>query len=181
MLSRRKGKEPPTEVTLPITPMLDMSFQLLFFFISTFKLPTGMEGSMDLNLPSEATKAAEKLENVNPTASSSPDAPVDLQAEITISVQTQAQGADADGISNITIEQTAGKTPVPPPYGRDLPELTDKLAEIHKTADAKQSVKIQGDAGLKWRGVVKVMDACRKAGFDNISFAQPPDYSNYTH
>jgi biopolymer transport protein ExbD len=180
MRSRRKGKEPPSEVTLPITPMLDMSFQLLFFFISTFKLPTGMEGSMDLNLPSEATKAADKLANVDPTKSSE-DAAVDLQSEITLSVQTQAQGADADGISNITVEETAGKTSVPPPYSRDLKELTDKLAEMHKTSDAKQSVKIQGDAGLKWRGVVKVMDACRKAGFDNISFAQPPDYSNYTH
>ena len=161
--------------------MLDMSFQLLFFFISTFKLPSGMEGSMDLNLPSEATKAASKLEDVDPAKMSNPDAAVDLQTEITISVQTQAQGADADGISNITVEETAGKTPVPPPYSRDLHELTEKMAEIHQTADAKQSIKIQGDAGLKWRGVIKVMDACRKAGFDNISFASPPDYANYTH
>jgi biopolymer transport protein ExbD len=181
MRSRRKGREAPTEVTLPITPMLDMSFQLLFFFITTFKLPTGMEGSMDLNLPSESSKQAQKLEDVNPTTPSALETPVDLQAEITLSVQTQAQGADADGISNITIEETAGKTPVPPPYSKDLKELTDKMAEIHKAADAKQSIKIQGDAGLKWRGVIKVMDACRNAGFENISFAQPPDYSNYAH
>ena len=160
--------------------MLDMSFQLLFFFISTFKLPTGMEGSMDLNLPSEATAKADKTEQIDPTATSSDENP-DLKAEITIGVQTQAQGADVDGISNITIEETSGKTPVPPPYGKDLRELSDKLADIHKTTDPKTSVKIQGDAGLKWRGVIKVMDACRKAGFDNISFAQPPDYSSYTH
>ncbi len=179
-MSRRKGKEPPTEVTLPITPMLDMSFQLLFFFISTFKLPTGMEGSMDLNLPSEATAKAPKPEDVDPSKPSE-DKPPDLQAEITISVQTQAQGADADGISNINIEETAGKTSVPPPYSKDLHELSDKLAETHQAADSKMSVKIQGDAGLKWRGVVKVMDACRKAGFDNISFGQPPDYANYPH
>ena len=129
----RKGKEPPAEISLPITPMLDMSFQLLFFFISTFKLPTGMEGSMDLNLPSEATAKADKLANVDPNKSSE-DKPPDLKAEITISVQTQAQGADANGISNMTIEETSGKTSVPPPYSRDLHELTDKLAEIHKTA-----------------------------------------------
>ena len=179
-MSRRKGKEPPSEVTLPITPMLDMSFQLLFFFISTFKLPSGMEGSMDLNLPSEATAKAKTLEEVDPKATSE-DKPADLQSEITISVQTQAQGADVDGISNINVEQTAGKTSVPPPYSKDLKELSDKLGEIRKDSDAKQSVKIQGDAGLKWRGVIKVMDACRKAGFENISFAQPPDYGSYTH
>jgi biopolymer transport protein ExbD len=179
-MARKHGKEEPTEVTLPITPMLDMSFQLLFFFISTFKLPTGMEGSMDLNLPSEATAKADKLENVDPKATSS-EAAVDLQAEITLNVQTQVQGADADGISNLTVEQTAGKTSIPPPYSKDLKELSDKLAESLKPGDVKQSIKIQGDAGLKWRGVVKVMDACRRAGFDNISFAQPPDYGSYTH
>lgn len=176
----RKVKEAGTDITLPITPMLDMSFQLLFFFISTFKLPTGMEGSMDLSLPSEATAAADKLENVNPKASSS-EAPVDLQSEITILVQTQAQGTDADGISMINVQQTSGKTPISPPYSKDLKELSDKLKEVAATGDVKQSVKIQGDSGLKWRGVVKVMDACRNAGFDNISFGQPGDYSTYTH
>ena len=176
----RKQKEAGTEVTLPITPMLDMSFQLLFFFISTFKLPTGMEGSMDLNLPSEATAAADKLENVDPKASSA-DAPVDLQAEITILVQTQTQGADADGISMINVQEQSGKTPVNPPYSKTLKELSDKLTEIAAKGGTKQSIKIQGDSGLKWRGVVKVMDACRTAGFDNISFAQPGDYSTYTH
>ena len=160
--------------------MLDMSFQLLFFFISTFKLPTGMEGSMDLSLPSEATAAADKLENVNPKASSA-DAPVDLQAEITILVQTQTQGTDADGISMINVEEQSGKTPVNPPYSKNLKELSDKLTELAATGGVKQSVKIQGDSGLKWRGVVKVMDACRTAGFDNVSFAQPGDYSTYTH
>ena len=176
----KKSKEAGTEVTLPITPMLDMSFQLLFFFISTFKLPTGMEGSMDLSLPSEATAAADKLENVNPKASST-EAPVDLQAEITILVQTQAQGTDADGISMINVQQTSGKTPINPPYSKDLKELSDKLTDIASTGGVKQSVKIQGDSGLKWRGVVKVMDACRNAGFENISFAQPGDYGSYTH
>jgi len=176
----KRTKETPTEITLPITPMLDMSFQLLFFFISTFKLPSGMEGSMDLSLPSEATAAADKLENVNPKASSSDD-PVDLQAEITILVQTQAQGTDADGISMINIEERSGKTPVSPPYSKNLKELSDKLTDIASTGGVKQSVKIQGDSGLKWRGVVKVMDACRNAGFENISFAQPGDYTTYTH
>ena len=182
MSSKRHGAPSAgTEVTLPITPMLDMSFQLLFFFITTFKLPTGMEGSMDLNLPSEATKAADKLENVNPHQASE-DAPVDLQAEITINVQTQAQGTDADSISSITIEESSGKTDIPTPYGKHLEELTSKLMDIvQKKGDAKTTVKIQGDSTLHWRGVVKVMDACRNAGLSAISFAQPPDYSNYGH
>src|SRR5687768_10079620 len=35
---------------LPITPMLDMTFQLLAFFITTFN-PTPPEGHLDLALP----------------------------------------------------------------------------------------------------------------------------------
>ena len=58
-----------------------------------------------------------------------------------------------------------------PPYSKNLKELSDKLTDIAATGGVKQSVKIQGDSGLKWRGVVKVMDACRNAGFENISFA----------
>ena len=33
----RRKEEPPVDVTLPITPMLDMSFQLLSFFVVTFE------------------------------------------------------------------------------------------------------------------------------------------------
>ena len=40
---RGKG-DPPVEVTLPITPMLDMSFQLLFYFVMTFQAANALEG-----------------------------------------------------------------------------------------------------------------------------------------
>ena len=176
----------PTEITLPITPMLDMSFQLLFFFISTFKLPTGMEGALELNLPSEAEKKADAIENVDPTKASEDATPPELKNEVTISVQTATQGGDPDNsISMMTLEETSGKTPLPPPVGgyqKDLPELTAKLKEIaDKKTDTPTTVKIQGDSTLKWRDVVRVMDASRKAGLPSISFAQPPDYATYGH
>jgi biopolymer transport protein ExbD len=175
-----------TEVTLPITPMLDMSFQLLFFFISTFKLPTGMEGSLDLNLPSDAQAKAEDALNVDPHKPSE-DAPPDLKADINITVQTATQNTGSDeSISFITIEEEAGKTQLSPSekgYSTHLDELTDKLKEIaqKKTGADSPTVKIEGDSRLKWRDVVRVMDACRNAGLPNISFAQPPDYKDYPH
>src|SRR4051794_8361060 len=49
---RRRGGEPGPEVTLPITPMLDMSFQLLFFFMATFN-PTDPEGAQVLAMARE--------------------------------------------------------------------------------------------------------------------------------
>jgi len=47
---RRKRKRSHDDVTLNITAMLDMAFQLLAFFILTFK-PNPVEGQINLNLP----------------------------------------------------------------------------------------------------------------------------------
>ena len=48
--SRRYRPGPPDEVAFPVTPMLDMAFQLLAFFIITFKPPSA-ETHLDLDLP----------------------------------------------------------------------------------------------------------------------------------
>ena len=53
--SRRYRPGPPEEVSFPVAPMLDMAFQLLAFFILTFKAPSA-ETHLDLDLP--ATPAA---------------------------------------------------------------------------------------------------------------------------
>src|SRR5215510_11013444 len=52
MLSHKRKRQGTdfVEPDLPITPMLDMSFQLLAFFIMTFK-PTPTEGQIPLALP----------------------------------------------------------------------------------------------------------------------------------
>ena len=53
---RRPGRlETEEEVQFPVTPMLDMAFQLLAFFVLTFQAPTS-ETHLDLTLP--ATPAA---------------------------------------------------------------------------------------------------------------------------
>jgi biopolymer transport protein ExbD len=58
MLRRRKRmQDDPTQPDLPITPMLDMSFQLMAFFILTFK-PGPTEGQLALMLPREGNTAA---------------------------------------------------------------------------------------------------------------------------
>src|SRR5262245_33026247 len=54
MLSHKRKRQGTdfVEPDLPITPMLDMSFQLLAFFIMTFK-PAPTEGQIALTLPKE--------------------------------------------------------------------------------------------------------------------------------
>src|SRR5271167_4224526 len=41
---------PPDDVMFPVTPMLDMAFQLMAFFVLTFQAPSA-ETHLDLDLP----------------------------------------------------------------------------------------------------------------------------------
>src|SRR5512142_3570790 len=52
---RSHRREDPEGVSFPVTPMLDMAFQLLAFFVLTFQAPSA-ETHLDLDLP--ATPAA---------------------------------------------------------------------------------------------------------------------------
>ena len=47
---RQYRPKPPEDVFFPVVPMLDMAFQLLAFFILTFKAPSA-ETHIDLHLP----------------------------------------------------------------------------------------------------------------------------------
>jgi biopolymer transport protein ExbD len=160
---RDKG-DPPVEVTLPITPMLDMSFQLLAFFVMTFHSANAQEGRLDMYLPKGGTPQAKKPDQVDLTKDS--DADLDQQAEVTVVVTSQR--GDVDGLS---IREKTKSTPVP-----NLTLLKPALTTLRGELGEKQTtIKIEADSRLKFERLVKVMDACLGAGFKTVGFAQPPD------
>jgi biopolymer transport protein ExbD len=169
MNTRRAKGEAAAEVALPITPMLDMAFQLLMFFIFTYH-PSGMEGQMDLSLPSEKNARATDQQMVDRTAKSDKDQDLVPPSDLTVIVRTQQDGVNNGVISALTLEQASGPRPV-----NDLKALESELTEAKKTAP-NDAIKIQGDGKLKWSAIVQVMDVCRKVGFNNISFVPPPDF-----
>ncbi len=202
MSGARKKGDAPMEVTLPITPMLDMAFQLLMFFIFTYN-PSALEGQMDLALPAKAEKQAHDQQNVSQQAESHKD-PDDIDVPLDLNVRVNAQEVRY----TVTLEEGVVRTPMD-----SLEALTDHLRKVFKDKaaaladkvkgmDAKEreetlqnelkkvAIKVQGDSKLPWKYVVEVMDACRmagvkafeEAGFDvkrlnvvNVSFAAPPD------
>jgi biopolymer transport protein ExbD len=172
-MSSRHKQEAGLEPTLPITPMLDMAFQLLAFFIFTYH-PSDLEGQMDLSLPSEAISKADKKENEDPTAKSDKRPDLELPADLTVIIRAVKGEVNAGSISALEVENRAGKEPVP--YDPKLQELREYLKKQHVTAENKEGIKVQGEGKLKWESLVQVMDACRDAGFNNISFVPPPDF-----
>jgi biopolymer transport protein ExbD len=170
MSLRRSRETDHSEVSLPITPMLDMAFQLLTFFIFTYH-PSALEGQMDLNLPSDATPAARSPEEVKPESAADKNETLELPTDLTVVIRTQRGGGNDGEISALTVQDQAGPAEV-----SDLKALQAHLHKAREAVTNKQAIKIQGDGKLKWRGIVEVMDVCHKAGFDNISFVPPPDY-----
>jgi biopolymer transport protein ExbD len=153
--------------------MLDMAFQLLAFFILTYH-PSDLEGQMQLALPADTNKAAHQKEQVDPTAANDKDPLPDIPADLTVVVKTQNDGAGA--INELSVEDRAGPSAIHAPAGQSPADaLLRYLRKAREKLENKGAIKLQADARLKWDNVVQVMDACRKAGFDNIAFVPPPD------
>lgn len=162
-----------TRVEVPITPMLDMTFQLLFFFILNYH-PSALEGQMDLSLPAPKDLLKNEALPSKPSDNPGPEEEPEEPPEVTVIVRTQHDGIHDGLISQVTVLANSGETPVPTPNGQ-LDGLVRHLTKIRDTLKNQKDVKLLGDSRLKWEAIVKVRDACQKAKFVNASFAPPPD------
>jgi biopolymer transport protein ExbD len=173
----RKGDGPGNEVTLPVTPMLDMAFQLLFFFITVFN-PADIEGQMDLSLPSDADKAAKNEKDVDKDKRSDKELEPKFESDLTVKVRTQLDGRNDGKISAIFLSQVGSKDePISATDDAELVTAFRKaLASKRDTISNKDAIKVQGDGKLRVEGIITIMDACRKEGFTNVSFVPPEDF-----
>jgi len=163
MAERRKAS-PPADVELPITPMLDMTFQLLTFFILTYH-PSAVEQQMDFSLPATGAKKAANEKDVDPNRPS--DTELELKADMTVSVRQN--GGD---ISQIVVTSPLGDRAFTTPK-----ELEDYLTKVREDPALKEkhNIQIQAESSLKYAKLIEVVDACRNAKFDGVGFAPPPD------
>src|SRR5437879_6472940 len=159
---RRQSADPPTEVVLPITPMLDMSFQLLSFFVITFNPPSAVEGQLSLYLPAAGIAKAAAPEQIDPFAPSENE--LEKLADVTVAVESRG-GA----VGKITIREKEGSKEV-----GDTKELKAELEKIRELT-GPANIKIEAASKLKYAVLVEVMDACLQAGFKSVGFAPPPD------
>jgi len=168
--SRKKEEGPGVQLNLVITPMLDMTFQLLFFFVLTFKPASAMEGKMDFQLPAAGEAKALNKEDINPDKIS--DGDLALPAQFTVLVKTIRDGVNDGNISALIIKTENGETALP---NLEALERFLKSKQEDDKISNKSDIKIEAESKLKYSCVIEVMDACIRAKFDKVGFAPPPD------
>jgi len=165
----RRTTASDAKISLPITPMLDMTFQLLFFFIMNFN-PADLEGQMDMSLPSEDIKA-NKEGKADKTAAPEKAPEPEFPSDLTVQVRTQNAEGSEGGISAIFVRDFNGKEELVNGLDGLKKYLEDKRAGLTH----KESIKIRGDNKLRVKYLMSVMDACKAAGYPNTSLVPPED------
>jgi biopolymer transport protein ExbD len=154
---RRKGHAEHIEPDLPITPMLDMSFQLLAFFIMTFK-PSPTEGQLAMQLPPPEQGGGAAM----------PDPFGDKPAKFIVRVSTNASGQ----IARMTLKEEGSASP-PTDLGADLSRYMNALKQVlqqQKDRGAKLTkLTLELEGRLLQEYVVSLMDHALRAGFKDIS------------
>jgi biopolymer transport protein ExbD len=154
---RRRTGTDFVEPDLPITPMLDMSFQLLAFFIMTFQ-PAPTEGHMMLTLPKQEGGG---IAMPSPLDESKP-----LHYVVTVT-------ATNDGtIEKMTLREEGGADATGIDLGADPHKYRDELKAIaakleREKRTGKLTLKIAGK--LLQDSVVQLVDLGLRSGFTDIS------------
>lgn len=168
MLSHKRKRQSTdfVEPDLPITPMLDMSFQLLAFFIMTFK-PAPTEGQIMLTLPKDEGGAASAI-------------PQAVVADAPLHYIVRANATDDGNLAQLVLTQensaaTEGKDLkaglYKNPDGSDMSMLEvyqkDLIALAPKSKPMKLTLEIA--PRLSQDNVVRLVDTALSAGFTDIS------------
>jgi biopolymer transport protein ExbD len=149
------------ECELEMTPMIDVTFLLLIFFMCTLKFKT-LEGKLAAYLPKDVgvnTSEAEPKEKV----------------EILLRVRREgdklnAKGEKYEGSGRWVYDETRIiEYSVGPKKTPDIEELGRRLKELHKK-DPEQASTIDARTGIVYGDVVKVLDIALSAGYNEITF-----------
>lgn len=182
------------QLGLIVTPMLDMSFQILAFFIMTYH-PSALEGHIPGSLvPPE--DFAKKSKDNNPVPSdpllSVPEDQLlpELNDSITVKIKSLMKGQEkgmlvegapaqiflktAQEIEAQMVADVTGSTNKDP-VKEAMRDLDVRLKEMLKKGTTnKANIKIAADGELRQQYVMMIYDTCKKAGFDKIHFVPPP-------
>ena len=155
-MSAAMPKKKAEEIEVQITPMLDMAFQLLTFFILTYH-PSPTEGQFALNLmPAQAVAKPDEA----PTAEAPPsDGTPPALKSVTTTLRADAEG----NLAGIVM----GDNEVAPD------KVQDEVKRLYKDPSLPfDQALIQVDPKLKYAALMTIVDAFSKEGVTKVSFAE---------
>lgn len=163
----RHRRNPPEDVQLNLAAMLDMAFQLLAFFILTFK-PAPVEGQINLNLPPPVPIAPQEAQNQETPPS---DANVVAAAKtLYITIASSPNGQ----VSSVSV----GLQPLftgPLDAGR-LRKLDKRLKDVF-SLDAFEQVLLRVGKTLSYGELMKVVEVCTR---QKMSDGKPVNKISFT-
>lgn len=147
------------EPDLPITPMLDMSFQLLAFFVFTFD-PAPIEGQIAMSLPKDE-------------GGPSPIAPSAMEDKPEAFI-VRVEAADNGTISKMSLTKKDDVDPRATELGADIKSFQKELKARYDAipgaeAKAKAKVTLEIQENLLQEYVVQLLDTGIRSGFANIA------------
>ncbi len=155
---RRYRPGPPDDIYFPVAPMLDMAFQLLAFFILTFRPPTA-ETHIDLHLP--ATPAALPSAPRGAARPTSRTVDVDLENDVVI----RAEADDLGDLKSLRL----GEAPV-----EDLTQLGRRLRRyVELLGTRPMRVRLIADDRLLYEPAARIIAVCSSSGVAAVRLAPP--------
>jgi biopolymer transport protein ExbD len=147
------------EVYFPVVPMLDMAFQLLAFFILTFKAPSS-ETHLDLDLPATpAALPAAPRGRAQPRPARRVD--TDLENDLIVRAETDEFG-DLKALH-------LGEAAVP-----NLAALGQRLRRYAALLEGRPlRVRLVADDRLRYESAAQIIAACSSSGVAAIRLAPP--------
>jgi biopolymer transport protein ExbD len=137
-----KGKAKLDEVKLELTPMIDVTFLLLIFFMVSMKFKV-LEGKLQTELPKD----------------------VGVNAGEAILMEKMEIGIFNDPSREQGIRVTLNSRPMP-----NMATFRSQL-KTYVELDPEQKATLYPDAAVNYEQVVKVVDQCLQADLTNITFA----------
>jgi biopolymer transport protein ExbD len=147
------------DVDFPVTPMLDMAFQLLAFFILTFQSPS-TETRLDLYLPAAPVTPAGSPSG---QARAQPSRRADLDLETDLLVRAQAD--DLGELKSLKLGD--GSLP-------NIETLGERLGRYKEVLEGRPlRVLLVADDRLRYEIAAQVIGTCSAAGVNSVRMADP--------
>lgn len=141
-----------------VTPMLDMAFQILAFFVFTYH-PAAIEGQFPINLAQGET-AGEK-ENTKAEEKVATEQPTELKSTLFIEARAREKGRlGALKVGPVNIQPEAGEGDL---SDRLIKALSREMQELKKTNPTEDRITIKGTPTLRWEEMMRVIDTARRS------------------